>query len=479
MARVLVVDDERAICDAFSQFLRKDGHEALIASNSSGALELIKAKKPDAVFLDINMPEVNGLQTLVEIKKLRANTPVILMTAYGTMQTAISAMQEGAFDYLGKPVELQQLRKILERALHIPVTTDEHASFTPISNFQNEPTHKQLIGQSPAIQEVFKLMGLLTTNDLTVLLTGESGVGKELVAYGIHANSARQDRPFIAVNCAAIPEQLIESELFGHEKGAFTGASDRRIGRFEAAQDSTLFLDEIAELPLHLQSKLLRVLQERSIERVGSVTSIPINVRLIAATNRNLAKEVAEGRFRQDLYHRLKLVTLDVPSLRDRKEDIKLLAYHFLSNTNTELGKHVDKIEDSVIGILNNYDWPGNVRELENTIKRAMLSCHGDTLTIHDLDSNLSGVNPASKAGDSTTDGKMENNLRQALSLLIDQKCTAGETDIFNQLIKLTEETIIDEALRLTHGNQVAASKLLNLHRTTLRKKIGTRSNQS
>jgi len=469
MAKILVVDDEKAICDAFSNFLNRDGHQPLIASNSTDALNLVQAEHPDAIFLDVNLPGTDGIQTLINIKKIEPNIPVILMTAYGTMQTAITAMHEGAFDYLGKPVELQQVRKILERALHKPVTTEDQSSQQKLATNELPGTNKQLIGQSPIIQEVFKLMGLLTTNDLTVLITGESGVGKELVAHGIHMNSQQRNNPFIAVNCAAIPEHLIESELFGHEKGAFTGASDRRIGRFEAANTGTLFLDEIAELPLHLQSKLLRALQERTIERVGSVSSIPINARLIAATNRDLAKEVEQGRFRNDLYHRLKLVTLEVPPLRNRKEDIRTLAYHFLSNANTELGKRVERIEDAVLEKLSEYHWPGNVRELENTIKRAMLLCRSTTLTIHDLGTELDTVSTGENSQEISY-ANLELAIRAALNQLLTQP---GQCDnLFDKLTAFTESTIIDEALRITNGNQLAASKLLSIHRSTMRKKI-------
>jgi transcriptional regulator with GAF, ATPase, and Fis domain len=310
-------------------------------------------------------------------------------------------------------------------------------------------------------------MGLLTGNDLTVLITGESGVGKERVARGIHLHSPRGDQPFIAVNCAALPESLLESELFGHEKGAFTGADSRRLGRCEAAGTGTLFLDEIGELPYHLQSKLLRVLQERRFERVGSVTPIPLKARVIAASNRVLEDEVAHGRFRADLYHRLQLLTLTVPPLRQRKEDIPALAEHFLQQANAELGKRLSGLEAAVLTRLHDYDWPGNVRELEHAIKRAALLAYGPLLTVHDV--VLKAV------GDSRPAGSAWEPLRTALHAALQQALAQPEMPpegIFHVLVDFTERELIAEALRLTGGNQVAASRLLGLHRTTMRKKM-------
>ena len=460
MSKVLIADDERSICQAFAQFLRLEGHTPLIASNGREALELLRREQPDAVFLDVRMPGMDGLEVLAQIRAERPELPVIVMTAYGTMDTAMAAMRQGAFDYLGKPVELPQLRTLLQRALHRPQVGSEEAVA--------QPEQTLLVGQSSAMQEIYKLMGLLTQNDLTVLVTGESGVGKELVARGIHLHSHRRDLPFVAVNCAAIPEQLLESELFGHEKGAFTGADSRRLGRCEAAGEGTLFLDEISELPLHLQSKLLRVLQERSFERVGSVTPLPLKARVIAASNRHLETEVEQGRFREDLYHRLKLVTLHIPPLRKRTDDIEALVYHFLRRANAELSKQVQSIEPEVLERLRQYHWPGNVRELEHTIKRSVLLAHGSLLTVHDLD-----LKPAAPAAPVSALNQLQAAARVALQqLLSDPQSAEAEQGIFHTLVDITERELIDEALRLTQGNQVAASRLLGLHRTTMRNKI-------
>jgi len=469
MSKILIADDERSICEAFAEFLTQEGHTPLIASSGEEAVRLVEQQHPAAAFLDIRMPGMDGLEALRRIQAGAPGLPVIVMTAYGTMQTAMEAMRLGAFDYLGKPVELPQVRKLLRRCLHQPETP---AAEGTLDTVPADGGPDEMLGQSAAMQEVFKLMGLLAMNDLTLLVTGESGVGKELVARGIHAYGSRRDHPFVAVNCAAIPEQLLESELFGHEKGAFTGAERATTGRFEFAADGTLFLDEVSELPLPLQSKLLRVLQERSYERVGSAVPRPLTARLIAASNRRLEQEVAQGRFREDLYHRLKLATIHIPPLRERKEDIDILARHFLRQANRELGKQVVDIEPAVLERLQHYDWPGNVRELQHAIKRSALMVRGRLLTIHDLQLKEIAGHAAVAARDDALAG-----LREALCSAL-QQTRDGElplpaaSGVFHALITECEQELIAEALRITGGNQVAASELLGLHRTTMRKKM-------
>jgi DNA-binding NtrC family response regulator len=324
-----------------------------------------------------------------------------------------------------------------------------------------------MVGTSAAMQEIFKRMSLLTTNELTVLITGESGVGKELVARGIHAHSEQAAQPFVAVNCAAIPAQLIETEFFGHERGAFTDAREQRVGRFEGAGRGTLFLDEISELPYTLQSKLLRVLQERSFERVGSQTSVPFRARLIAATNRVLKDEVDAGRFREDLYHRLDLVTLEIPPLRARKEDIEALARTFVERANSELGKSVQGLEPAALECLLRHDWPGNVRELEHAIKRAVLMARRPWIAVHDLELTAAVV-----ANDA--DSRFGAAVRTALCARLAAPVADGaSTDsVYQALIGLAEQELVAEALRITAGNQVAASRLLGINRTTLRSKM-------
>jgi DNA-binding NtrC family response regulator len=330
-----------------------------------------------------------------------------------------------------------------------------------------------LIGQSPAMQEVFKLMSLVTGNDLTVLITGESGVGKELVARGIHAHSPRRDAPFVAVNCAAIPDQLIESELFGHERGAFTGAAAMRRGRCETAANGTLFLDEIGELPFDLQSKLLRVLQERHFERLGSNQPLPLDARVLAATNRDLGGEVAAGRFREDLYHRINLVRLEIPPLRKRADDIELLARHFVTLANRELNKEILGIDPDGLALLRSHPWPGNVRELQNLIRKSVLLTQGTRLTAADLALEPETGTPNDPAATGVPDPSgLRAWVRDALARQHDREDLEHAEDLFHRLVAVVERELVEEALRLTEGNQVAASRLLGLSRTTLRKKL-------
>jgi DNA-binding NtrC family response regulator len=460
LARILIADDERAICDAFSELLVREGHTPLVAATGLDALELAERERPRLVFLDLKMPGLDGLEVLRRLNERQPDLPVVLMTAYGTVDTAMAAMRLKAFDYLGKPVELAQLRKVLARALHRPQDAAEPSVPAPLPG-------ETLIGSSAAMQEIFKLMSLLTSNELTVLVSGESGAGKELVARGIHTHGARRGRPFVAVNCAAIPPTLIESELFGHEKGAFTDARDTRIGRFEAAADGTVFLDEISELPFTVQGKLLRVLQERSFERVGSVVARPLRARVIAATNRRLDAEVEAGRFREDLYHRINLVTLHIPPLRRRKDDIEALAAHFLQRANAELRKSLRGLEPASLSRLREHDWPGNVRELEHAIKRAALTARGPLLTVHDLELAPAQLEDGVRAEPLEA---LRAAVRDALRALAER---GEDAPIFDAIVGLAERESVAEALRLTGGNQVAAARLIGLNRTTLRKKMG------
>jgi DNA-binding NtrC family response regulator len=472
MAKILVADDEQSICDAFSAFLTHEGHTALTASTGAEAITLVSKQSPDAMFLDVRMPGNENLEALREIKKLHPELPVIVMTAHGTLDTALEAMRLQAFDYIGKPVELSRARELLRRALHL---SQPDAAASTIIELPEGDGLPRLVGQSPAMQEVFKMMSLLCANDLSVLITGESGVGKELVAHGIHDNSQRADQPFIAVNCAAIPDGLIETELFGHEKGAFTSAHDMRVGRFEAAGNGTLFLDEVSELPLHLQSKLLRVLQERNFERVGSGATHPFRARLIAASNRDLEDETRAGRFREDLYHRLNLATLTIPPLRERKTDVAILAGHFLRVANEEVGKSISGIDRDALERLEAYAWPGNVRELEHTIKRAALVARGTAISVHDIDIDFADSD--SGPGVATRD-ELRSMVRawadRAFASFIGDDPGPDDNARYQEILRCVEEEVVAAALARTGGNQVAASKFLGLSRTTLRSKIRT-----
>jgi len=465
MKKILIADDEHSICEAFSRMIEMEGHQALIASNGKKALDIITRQQPDAVFMDVKMPGMDGLEALNQIQQQKITIPVVIMTAYGTMETAIEAIQKGAFDYLGKPVELDKARQLLKQMLNYSAA-DQSIEIEQVQTADNSPIG-HLVGQSAPMQELFKLMGLLTSNDMTALITGESGVGKELVAHGIHNYGKKKNEPFIAVNCAAIPENLIESELFGHEKGAFSGAERQHKGRFECAGKGTIFLDEIGELSLSLQSKLLRVLQEYSFERVGSHRSIPLQARIIAATNRNLESEVIAKTFREDLYHRLNVITLCVPPLRQRKEDIELLAQHFLQQSARELSKSISGLDPEVIRQLSDYSWPGNVRELEHIIKRSVLLAKTGHLTIDDLQMPVA-AKPNTAESNSLLQLKpvLHNILQNAFDNPADSE------GIFHQIVNHVEGRLIKEALSMCNNNQVLAAKKLGLHRTTLRKKI-------
>ncbi|MDH3748013.1 MAG: sigma-54 dependent transcriptional regulator [Gammaproteobacteria bacterium] len=461
MARVLVADDERSICEAFSTLLSDEGHEAVVASSGPEAVSLVRDQAPAVAFLDVRMPGGDGITALEAIREIAPDLPVIVMTAFGTLDTAKRAMELGAFDYLGKPVELQQVRKLLARALHQPKTYETEKSAAPL------PDRPVLIGRSAAMQALFKQIVLLTSNDLSILIIGESGVGKELVAHAIHDNSKRSAEPFVAVNCAAIPDTLIEAELFGAEAGAFTDAKSTRIGRFEAAGEGTLFLDEISELPYHLQSKLLRVLQERSFERLGSVKPTEFKARLITASNRNLDTAIETGNFREDLYHRLHLATVPVPPLRDRRDDIEPLVRHFIAQASEEMVKAIKGVEPEVIEKLQGFSWPGNVRELENCIKRTVLAARGETITVHDLDM------PKESNYERRRAPNLEQALRtQAAEMVKHPDKFGGEGELYQCLVDNAGYEIIKAALDATDGNQVAAAKLLGINRSTLRKKL-------
>jgi len=469
MARVLVADDERSICEAFSLLLEAEGHTPLIASTGEGALRLVRTEHPDLVFVDVRMPGMDGLDVLKEIRRSNPTLPVVVMTAYGTLDTAAEALRNEAFDYLGKPLDLGQIRQVLRRALHAPAPASQTTNVPIGADAGSRPT---LVGQSAPMQELFKLIVMLADNDLTALVQGESGVGKELVARAIHASGARSREPFVAINCAAIPEQLIESELFGHERGAFTDAKSARTGRFEAAGQGTLFLDEISELPLHLQSKLLRVLQERSFERVGSLTSVPFRARLVCASNRDLASAVAAGTFREDLYHRVNIVTLQVPPLRERREDIPELVQALVQRANHEVGKAITSVEQAVLDNLKARDWPGNVRELEHVISRALLVARGPVLTIHDLGLGSEGGVPADNGG-SSLDGLLGALEAQATRLVGAAVRGGIDVPVHELAINRLEAALIRSALAATEGNQVAAARLLGISRSTLRSKLG------
>ena len=463
MTKILVVDDEEMIRFAFEQFLKDEGYLPLLARDAEVAIELITSHKPDIVFMDYRLPDKDGLELLKEMKKIDSRIVVVLMTAFGAMDVAIKAMQEGAYEYLTKPLDLEKIRILINRILEGKKSLEAIVSV----NHRNIPhfSMDQIVGKGPAIQEIFKMIGLLTTQDVTVLITGESGVGKELVARAIHENSPRGANPFIAVNCGAMPETLLEAEMFGYEKGAFTGADNQKPGKFEVAEKGTIFLDEIGELQLPLQVKLLRILQERSFERIGGNTPIKTDVRVMAATNKDLNEEVRMGSFRKDLFYRLHLVHVHLPPLRERREDIPLLIDHFIQKANLEMGREVQGITAEALERLEAYNWPGNVRELENQIKRAMVLSREDILPEYLFEFETSPL--------STVENTSEKRLSKITRQYLEEALSAPERSgtVFDQATGLVEKTLIQEALQRTNGNQMQAARLLGMHRSTLRKK--------
>ena len=396
MAKILIVDDDPDILELLRLTISKSGHEVFTSMTAKDALGIIAESSPNVAIVDIRLHSSSGLDLLNDIKRLYPGTAVIIMTGYQDMGTTIKAMQGGAFDYISKPVDTLRLLRLVERALEDrdTGTTSSHQSLWHGT--------KEIIGKSKVMEELYKLIGLASQNKATVLIQGETGTGKELIARAIHQYSPQKGKPFIAVNCSALTENLLESELFGHEKGAFTGATQRHRGKFEMASGGTIFLDEIGDIPQSVQVKLLRVLQEREFERVGGEDTIRVDVRVITATNRDISKLVGKGSFREDLYYRLKVITIDVPPLRERREDIPLLADYLIGKANSELHKDVKGLAPDVMDAFMRYDWKGNIREMENIMSRAVLMARGN-LILRDHVPELSAVQVKIQAGKEET----------------------------------------------------------------------------
>ncbi|HWP34201.1 MAG TPA: sigma-54 dependent transcriptional regulator [Thermodesulfobacteriota bacterium] len=445
LKRILIVDDEESMRHMLSIMLKKEGYEVETAANGRQALEVLEQGAFDAVLCDIRMPDMDGVGFLAALGRRAQELTVIMMSAFGTIDTAIEAMKLGAYDYVSKPFKSDEIILTLRKAEERERLRRENARLR--SEVQRTYGFDSIVGKSAPMQEVFRTLQKVSGYKSTVLLMGESGTGKELIARAIHYNSPRRDRPFVAVNCGAIPENLLESELFGHLKGAFTDASRTKKGLFEEAHEGTLFLDEIGELPLALQVKLLRVLQEEEIRRVGDVKSIKVDVRVIAATVKDLEKEVKAGRFREDLYYRLNVLPIHVPPLRQRKEDIPALVEHFIKKYNARLDMKVAGVAPEAMALLMEYDWPGNVRELENTIERALV------LT------DSAYIQPAS-----LPPAVREFQTKSRLELLKDEYSIKKSS-------RILEEELIRKALAKTRGNRTHAAKLLEIsHRALLYK---------
>ncbi|HRI47957.1 MAG: sigma-54-dependent Fis family transcriptional regulator [Ignavibacteriaceae bacterium] len=381
--KILVVDDEDIIRESLSFILKKEGYIVEEAPNGQIAYDKIIENFFDIVITDIEMPIMRGIELLEKVSSFNTQTAFIVITAYGSLDTAIKALRSGASDYLLKPIEFDELLFKVKKIIETKKIISENLILK--KEFMRSFDFSRLVGKSSAMQRIFEMIETVAETDSTVLITGNSGTGKELVARAIHQNSRRKNKPFVAVNCGAISENLIESELFGHKRGSFTGAISDKEGFLKAADGGTLFLDEISEMPLQLQVKLLRVIQEKELTPVGTTYSIPIDVRFLASTNRNLMTEISEGRFREDLYYRLNVVELHLPSLKERKEDIPFLADHFVNKYRTEMGKNIKGIEESASRALMNYEWRGEVRELENIIERSVIFCKRDFITKEDL----------------------------------------------------------------------------------------------
>ncbi len=458
--KVLIVDDEESIRWVLKKSLEKQDIDTEVAGSSVEALERIKKGDISLVIMDIRMPGMNGLDALEKIQNGQARIPVIIMTAQATMQNAIEAMRRGAYDYITKPFDLEEVNVLVQKALDVRRLSLE-AEF--LRDEVRDKYDGGLIGNTPAMQEIYKMIGRVAESDATVLIRGESGTGKELVARAIHFHGTRAVRPFIAVNSATIPSELLESELFGHEKGAFTGAVARKIGKFEAASGGTLFLDEIGDLSMSLQGKLLRVLQEREFERVGGTDINKADARVIGATHQNLEKAIQDKRFRQDLFYRLNVIQIDIPPLRKRKDDIVPLIDFFVQKYQS--GTKSKMFTPETLDILCKYDWPGNVRELENAVQRAITLSQSDKIFLDSLPPQIFKRGHASSSS-------FENYLEEKLADVVDRMGGLETSDIYSVVTQRVEKRLLSLVLTKTSGNQVHASKLLGINRNTLKKKI-------
>ncbi|MGE5849398.1 MAG: sigma 54-interacting transcriptional regulator [Candidatus Methylomirabilota bacterium] len=463
--RILVVDDEESVRWALRKAMERAGYRVDLAADGPTGLAAASDPGVELVLLDVRLPGQDGLELLRELRKRRPDLPVIMMTAYGTLQVAVEAMKLGAYDYIGKPFDTDEVLLVVQKALEAQALALEVARLR--QTVEGSVDLGGIVGGSPAMQQIFKAVGKVAGTDLTVLLRGESGTGKELAARAIHENSRRKGRPFIPVNCAAIPRELLESELFGHEKGAFTGALAARRGRFEQAEGGTIFLDEVGDMDLSLQTKLLRVLQERYIERLGGEGSIPVDVRIIAATNQDLEAAAASRSFREDLFYRLNVVAIHLPPLRDRREDIPALMGHFLTAFAQEQRTTPKVVSPEAMALLLAYGWPGNVRELENVVKRASALT---TTTLILPDHLPDAIRHATGTAEAATPSVPfpSDWIRAELTRL------EGILDgrLHDHFVACLERPLLEMILRRTGGNQVKAAELLGINRNTLRKRI-------
>ena len=468
-ATILVADDDRAIRTVLAQALGRLGHDVRTTSNAATLWRWVSDGEGDLVITDVVMPDENGLDLVPRIKKLRPELRIVVMSAQNTLLTAVKATERGAFEYLPKPFDLRELVNVVERALTVP-----HAAAAIDAGLPEDPDEQlPLIGRSPAMQEIYRVLARLMGTDLTVMITGESGTGKELVARALHDYGKRRAGPFVAINMAAIPRELIESELFGHEKGSFTGAMARGVGRFEQAQGGTLFLDEIGDMPLEAQTRLLRVLQQGEYTTVGGRAPIRADVRIVAATHRDLRQLIRQGLFREDLFYRLNVVPIRLPPLRERTEDIPALMRHFFTQAGHE-GLPMKSLDQAAMDRLRTYRWPGNVRELENLVRRLSALYSQEVIGVDAIEAELSET-PAAQAN--TANGNGEDSLGSAAERHLRDYFAAHKgglppAGLYDRVLREIERPLIQLSLSATRGNQLKAAQLLGLNRNTLRKKV-------
>lgn len=463
MASILIVDDDSQLRNSFGKLLGQEGYDIRTASSGEGGVQMVREKLPDLVIMDVRMPGMDGLEAFDLIRQHDQRVPVIIMTAYGTTDTAIRATKMGAFDYILKPFDIPEMLTLIEQALEAGRLAREHVE---MGVEPAEAPSGALVGNSRAMNEVYKAIGRCAPTDALVLIRGESGTGKELVARAVYQHSERNDKPFLVINCVAIPDTLLESELFGYERGAFTGANNRRVGKIEQADGGTVLLDEIGDMPLGVQAKILRLLQEKKIERLGGSRPMDVDVRIIAATNRDLEKAVKEGRFREDLYYRLKVVTIVLPPLRERQEDIIALAEYFLNRLSAEMDLSNPGIAEDGCRFLTTYHWPGNVRELSNTLQKALIFNRGTALSYGELAKAVgveTGDDPDQDGGEITE--TLRHVIRKALADNVGK-------NVFEMLMDEAGRLIVSEALEVADGNRTRAAKLLGLTRPTLISRI-------
>ncbi len=463
MTTILIIDDDDQLRKSFARLLGKEGHSVQTAASGEAGIRMVQEQAPDLVILDVRLPGMSGLETFQTIHAMDHRVPVIIMTAFGTTETAIEATKMGAFDFVLKPFEVPEMLNTIKQALE---ASHFMRSMVAVDGVPGQTSTDAIIGRSPAMQKVYKAIGRVAPTEATVLIRGESGTGKELAARAIFQHSLRAKRPFLIINCVAIPDTLLESELFGYEKGAFTGANHRRVGKIEQASGGTLFLDEIGDMPMNLQAKMLRLLQEKSVERLGGREPIPVDVRIIAATNRDLETLITQGLFREDLYYRLKVITILLPPLSERKDDIVLLGEHFMARYANALGIDNPGIESQALDALQQRIWPGNVRELANTLHKVLIFNRGAPIRVQDLYLAM-GHDPVTRqpSGPPTNEEALRQWVRQQLE-------GPARGNMFEMCVDRFASLLLTEALNITGGNRSRAARLLGLSRPTLHSKI-------